>query len=269
MAIYENEHIEFFDKIKRNKPHTMAVAHFHDEHELYYLAEGNTKYFVGNEIFSLNAGDMIFIPKGVFHKTVSEDESNVERMLFVFDESFVGKDYSEYISELTENKHIRLSADRLCKIQDIIYKIEKESLKKEKAYIEMYKLYLRQMLIYISRYRLNPGADQTSASLQFIQDIAKYISENYDHDLSLGTLSKKYSISPNHLSRQFKKLTGVGLSEYINIMRITAAEKLLANTNMPITAVATRCGFNDSNYFASVFKQIKGITPKKYSMMCK
>ncbi len=268
MAIYENEHIEFFDKIKRNKPHAMAVAHFHDVHELYYLSSGNTKYFVGNEIFMLNEGDMIFVPKGVFHKTDSEDKSNVERMLFVFDDNFVGDEFSKYISELSENKHIRLSPERLCKLRDIIYKIEKESIKKEKAYTEMYKLYLKQMLIYISRYRLNPD-DKPNASLQIVQDIAKYISENYTQDLSLQTLAKKYSISPNHLSRQFKRLTGVGLSEYINVMRISAAEKLLVTTKMPVTAVATQCGFNDSNYFASVFKRIKGITPKKYSMMNK
>jgi len=56
------------------------------------------------------------------------------------------------------------------------------------------------------------------------------------------------------------------LSEYINISRIAAAEKILKSGKYPITRVATECGFNDSNYFAAVFKKYKGITPKKYSI---
>ena len=54
--------------------------------------------------------------------------------------------------------------------------------------------------------------------------------------------------------------------EYLNHIRITAAEKLLIQTDMPITRIAMECGFNDSNYFAAVFKKIKGITPKKFSL---
>ena len=76
-------------------------------------------------------------------------------------------------------------------------------------------------------------------------------------------------MSPSHFSKQFKSITGVGLSEYINVSRISKAEKLLRKTNKPITEIATECGFNDSNYFAAVFKKIKGTTPKKYSMLNK
>ena len=64
-------------------------------------------------------------------------------------------------------------------------------------------------------------------------------------------------------------ITGVGLNDFINISRITAAEKLLVSSNMSITEIASACGFNDSNYFASVFKKFKGITPKRYSLINK
>ena len=60
-----------------------------------------------------------------------------------------------------------------------------------------------------------------------------------------------------------------GYKKFINISRITASEKYLLNTEKSITEIAALCGFNDSNYFASVFKKIKGITPKKYSLMNK
>lgn len=80
---------------------------------------------------------------------------------------------------------------------------------------------------------------------------------------------KKYALSRSHFSKLFKQVTGVGLNEYINITRITAAQNLLSKSNYSITEVASACGFNDSNYFAAVFKKIKGITPKKYSILNK
>ena len=102
-----------------------------------------------------------------------------------------------------------------------------------------------------------------------IQNVAKYITSHYAEDLSLQSLSMQFFITPNYLSKQFKKHTDIGISDYINITRVSAAEKLLAETDLSITEIALRCGFNNSNYFAAVFKTIKGITPKKYSLINK
>ena len=99
------------------------------------------------------------------------------------------------------------------------------------------------------------------------ESISKYIRENFSDDLSLYRLSKEFSMTPTYLSRFFKRSTGINLSEYINIVRITEAEKLLKNPAISITDVAFACGFNDSNYFSSVFKKAKGITPKKFSKL--
>ena len=76
-------------------------------------------------------------------------------------------------------------------------------------------------------------------------------------------------MTPNHLTKQFKKITDIGLNDYINITRVSAAEKLLRQTELSVTEIATMCGFNASNYFAAVFKKINGITPKKYSLLNK
>ena len=46
-----------------------------------------------------------------------------------------------------------------------------------------------------------------------------------------------------------------------------AARLLTASSRCSITEVAAQCGFNDSNYFTSVFKKIKGITPYKFYKM--
>ena len=262
MAVYVRINDKIFNKYKHKSP-CSSEEHFHNKHELYYLIEGYTKYFIGDELYILNPGDMIFIPKGMFHKT----STNAERMLLMFTEDDLIEGYEKYIDELSSNKYITFSSKYQGKIRDIMNKIDNENIKEEKDYVDMQKLCLHELLIFISRYRNDKSAVKFNHSYEFIQNVAKYIAENYSKDLSLEELSKTFSITPNHLSKQFKKVTDVCLNDYINITRITQAEKLLVNTDMSITEIASQCGFNDSSYFAAVFKKFKAITPKKYALM--
>ena len=265
MAVYSDERIDFFSRATRDTGYVMSQAHFHNKHELYFLESGKTTFMVGSDIYVLQPGDIVLAPKGSFHKTVINEVS--ERLLLVFDDDFAGSDCQRYLDELKSNRFARLSSDSLYKIKEIFHKIEREYRHRAEGYREMERLYLRQLLILISRHRLPDNQPNLSESYRLIQSAATYISENYGNDLSLGMLAQKFALSRSHFSKLFKEVTGIGLNEYITLTRISAAEKLLVKKNMSITEVASVCGFNDSNYFAAVFKRIKGITPKKYSLM--
>ena len=65
---YKNEN--FSHQFVENRRKSTGV-HFHDEHEIYYLVNGNTKYFIGDKIFQVESGNFVIIPAGVNHKTDS------------------------------------------------------------------------------------------------------------------------------------------------------------------------------------------------------
>ena len=97
-----------------------------------------------------------------------------------------------------------------------------------------------------------------------IEQAVAYIRENFSSDISLSSLAEKFSVSPEHFSRLFKKETGLGFSKYLNSLRLQYAEQLLKNSeHQSITKVAEICGFEDSNYFSKKFKEVYGISPKK------
>lgn len=268
MAVYSDEKIDFVQWKSRASSDKMPYAHYHNKHELYYLEKGRTKYFIGNKIFLLEPGDIVFVPKGVFHQTDGGDSTeSVERFLLIFDDDFAGEECRKHIEELSESNHVRFRRDMMYTFSNIFRKIESEDQTRSEDYREMERIYLKELLILISRHRIRDDTVRLSQSYSIIQDAATYISNNYNQDLSLSFLSSKFAMSPSHFSKQFKSVTGIGLNEYINISRISAAEQLLIKTKLPITEIATRCGFNDSNYFAAVFKRLKGITPKKYSSL--
>jgi len=268
MAIYSSENSCFFERKIHKDPMTMPHMHYHETHELYFLEKGRTKYFIGNEIFMLEPGDMVFIPKFVFHQTDNGQNTNVERLRFAFDDDFAGGEYRKYINELKRKRFIRIPSENLDELKSIISRLENEATKKQNGFEEMQKLCFMQILILISRY-CTTNNTQLSESQQFAQSIATYISENCGQDMRLENIAKKYAISRGYLCRLFKSAMGITISEYVTISRISLAEKLLATTDKNITEIAAQCGFNDSNYFSSVFKKYKGINPKKYALSVK
>ena len=260
----------FFERCAHRKDFNMPSAHFHEhKYELYFLLNGQTKYFIDNEIYVLSAGEMIFVPKKTLHQTYYKNPYEVERILFTFDDTYLESEYKTYISEMTESKHIVFDGYGLQKITELVVKIEKEFNSNEVGSEQMWQLYFKQLLILVSRYRKKKNHIKLSQTLQLMQKVAKYIDQSYATDLTLDTLAKEFSISASHLSRSFKASTGIGLKEYINLIRIKKAEELLLTTNWSVTKIATVCGYNDPNYFASLFKKTIGITPKKYALQSK
>ncbi|WP_286906793.1 helix-turn-helix domain-containing protein [Clostridium sp. UBA1652] len=91
-----------------------------------------------------------------------------------------------------------------------------------------------------------------------------YIKINFYNKISLKTISSEIGISPSHLSRQFKKETKVTITEFINKVKIEEAKFLLKQNELSITDIALKVGFENHNYFCSVFKKLTSCTPKEY-----
>ncbi len=260
------ESMELFERCKYTTPFIMHSPHIHDYHELYFLEDGQTTYFVGNSIYILNSGDFIFIPQGQLHQTDNSRYPLLERVLINFDDGFIFPECAEVLRALMQSPHVRLPQEQIPKFRKTVKMIEQEAMSEDKNNTLLLKLYISELLALISRHRKNDTVTDFGSAYRIAQETAKYISTNYKLPLSLGTLALRYSVSEGYLSKLFKKYTGMGINQYINISRVMAAKELLDSTDMSVTAVAYECGFNDSNYFSQVFKEIVGITPKKYSM---
>lgn len=91
-----------------------------------------------------------------------------------------------------------------------------------------------------------------------------YIKINFYNKISLKTISNEIGISPSHLSRMFKKETNFTITEFINKVKIEEAKFLIKQNELSITDIALKVGFENHNYFCSVFKKLTSYTPKEY-----
>lgn len=115
-------------------------------------------------------------------------------------------------------------------------------------------------------------ADQISASFTEHTDgirreilLAKeYIHENYNKDLSVETLASIVYLTPDYLSRLFKKATGKSLSQYIRQYRMERARELLLHTSKKVIQIGIDVGYSNYSYFCQSFREYYGASPEKY-----
>ncbi len=125
----------------------------------------------------------------------------------------------------------------------------------------------------IVNYKINnkgENTDNKSIIEEYKEEISpidkalKYIDENFKDNINLNTIADKCNLSSCYFSKLFKREVGVNFSQYLKNKKIQHAKKLLKTTEIPILNIAIDLGFEDCGYFIRVFKNIEGITPKKY-----
>ncbi len=94
--------------------------------------------------------------------------------------------------------------------------------------------------------------------------VNRYIQEHFSEEISLTRIAERFSYNSSYLSRIYKQSMHEGINEHIIRIRIEAACQLLQGSKMSVSDIAAQCGFQTTKYFITVFKKIKGVTPKSW-----
>ena len=239
-----------------------VTSHFHAEYEIYYLYSGEMRYTIDDKIYDVHAGDVALIPAGVIHNT-AYSTTRTERLLINFNGDLIS-DRALLLS--FKQGILTFSAESRAEFQQIFEKLEREQSMPDGYSKTLIRHYLTEILIMFARCEGRDITEEMTGYARLMQSAVVYINENLsDADLSLECLAARFSLSKSFFSRKFKEVTGFGLSDYITLVRIKNAARLLAAGNISVTDAAFASGFNDSSYFTQVFKRLIGTTPLKYA----
>ena len=85
-----------------------------------------------------------------------------------------------------------------------------------------------------------------------------------DADFSVETLCEEVGISRASLHRKLKEKTNQSTSIFIRNVRLKQAEKLLLETNLHVSEIATKVGFKHTSYFINSFRELYGMSPNEW-----
>jgi len=107
--------------------------------------------------------------------------------------------------------------------------------------------------------------DRISTRPRAVTLAVDFIHDNYARELSLSDIAAAAHLSPFHLSRIFKKATGVTPHQYLLQVRVNSARSLLTAGagDRSLAEVAAAVGFSDQSHLTRHFKRMLGVTPKQ------
>ena len=231
--------------------------HYHSHFEIYYLTQGQCRYFINDKVYIAQSGDIVLIPGGTIHKSQYPDKK-FSRFLINCSNQFIPTSVFKFLPSLMPLYH---NAQIEPEIHNIFLSIEKNYKNPDIFSEDTIRYLMYELFILIAR---NPNQKtQTVAGNVYSNTAIEYINNNFRSKVSLDTIAEICCVTPEYMSKVFKKETGFTFSEYLTYTRLKNAETLLKSSNLSITEIAYKCGFTDSNYFSVVFKKIYGVSPRQ------
>ncbi|WP_066714062.1 AraC family transcriptional regulator [Clostridium sp. Marseille-P299] len=271
---------EFLDSLKierviLNNEQSMPSNYFPDEYEIYYLLNGEGNLFIEKETYNIKKGSLVLINKGQVHKISFSKGTLYERIWIQSKEQefqllfAIGEKESQNLDHYFTKFHgvFELNEKEQKHVESILYEIAEEIRKKDSGYQWMAYVKLIEFFIFIIRRKssIDLKNDKTlSPRHEKVEEIAEFITRNFNTEQSLEQLSEQFGVNKNYLSRVFKETTGFTVAEYVNLQRMKKSRELLLDKSISIKEVSALLGYESITYFGRIFKRYMGITPLKY-----
>lgn len=106
--------------------------------------------------------------------------------------------------------------------------------------------------------------ETSTDSEQLINQLLGFIKNHYTEDISLDDLSSAVNLNSNYICSFFKKSIGQSFLACLHKERLTAAKKLLLETDYTIEEISHRVGYNSSTQFARIFRKYENSSPSDF-----
>lgn len=255
-----------FYHVDMKHPAYRAPLHWHRHSEIVRVLSGKLKMYLDEKKINLLPGDILFINQEIIHGFFPMN-CVYEIINFDTDEILMHTSFCNNALQIFTNSHVAVLPFHPTE-DSTIYQLANQlftfaSSKEEKQdLLTLGALFELLGTIYAKHHYTENAKSSTSAKL--FKPLLEYIEKSYMNSITLADMAQVSGMSASHFSVLFHEFFRQTPIDYLNSYRIERASLLLINSDIPVTEVAYRCGFNDSSYFVKVFKKYKKITPKKY-----
>ncbi|MFC6331854.1 AraC family transcriptional regulator [Paenibacillus septentrionalis] len=267
--------IQLFQNRPTNKKigDCILYLHWHAHLELIIVKSGQALFYIDSQPIEARTGDVLLVPGGSLHVGYSQSEEKVEIDCIVFNPAL----FQEWMDD---SIHVQLLSMYLegknhfpylvskepyfsVELQEELKRVTDELLKKEAGYQLIVKAKLYAWLVQLARNHKQPSKAQEPyfANRDRFKQLIKWVKLHYAEKPTVKQAAAMVGLDPYYFCKQFKKLTGRTFIEYVNICRLTEAERMLKYSEETISEIASSIGCENAAYFTKLYKQYMGMTP--------
>lgn len=256
--------------------------HFHPEYEIIYIREGSGTRFIGDDIHTYKAGDVLLIGSNLPHYMKSDDlyfaagsNLRVTGTIIQFEKGFMQHSIHNYpqfsrIKQLLADAGLGIYFPSGCSVV-LVELLDKIPVESGVDQITSFLQLLKEMAgVHSGQTISTPDYtnDRVYEDASRIDKVISYINKNYTRHIELEEVASFAAMNPAAFCRFFKSKTGKSLTNYVQDMRIGYACKLLLMNDSHIAQISMECGFETVSHFNKTFKKNTGYTPSEYKKKC-
>jgi len=232
----------------------------HENIELLYFLDGKGHMLYDNNLIPVHKGDIIAVNSYTLHRVLPDDE--LPHFCLI-----IGKDFCRYNDidpgQLIFQHLIRDDPQTSTLFQRVMDACAERNGSFGTVRIKSTVLdLLLHLCLHYSAPRTVDRLTQDPA-LEHVHRATGYMKANLSRKLTVDEIAASAGLSKFHFLREFKRITGYTLIDYLNTIRCDYARSLLEGGQYSVKEVAFLCGFTNNSYFSSVFRRHTGMLPSQ------
>jgi AraC-like DNA-binding protein/mannose-6-phosphate isomerase-like protein (cupin superfamily) len=255
-------------------PPPMAMPHWHAQVEINYIIRGTVHYRMKNHDIRLNAGDMCLFWGGQPHQMDESSEDSLyagAHLPLVY--FFRLRLPTETSGRLMRGETLVTGATDPADAENFSrwfryvrsgdparaqHAVDELLLRIERIAFEAYDMVPDRKEVLEDGEQIYPQASRSVAR------ICDFIAANFMHDIDSVDIARAADLHPKYAMNLFRKSTGMTLSKYINLLRLSYAQARLMDENANVLQVAMDSGFGSVSAFNRSFRDIAGMSPSDF-----
>lgn len=251
-------------------------VHGHEDfYELVTVLDGSAEHVVDGERSVIRKGDVFVIGGGISHGFDNTKDLRICNIMYRPEVLFPGDSdirqlpgfHALFLLEpyLSSTQHfqsrLRLTPAELSAILPLINAAEAEYTSDQPGRKTLVLSLVRQLAVHLSRLYDCPAKPR---EISGIADAAAFMETSFAENIAIADVIERSHYSHRHFIRLFSTAYGMTPQRYLLDVRIRHASTMLRDSLLPITEIAIRCGFDDSNYFSRIFRKYTGHSPSEF-----
>lgn len=262
---YYNVYVSHSGDYKAN-----PLYHAHNTCELLIIEEGTAEYVINGVRYEASARDVLivggtdphsrkFVKTPCIRYGVALMPSYLHTLPII--NSYMNVFRTQTPEEAMKLKNI--DEEIFQRLVQLVWLLREETKESGDGRGDMIYALLLEMTIILKRLLFLEKQD-FSGTYKVMSEIKNYIDLHYTEELSLSSLSKQFYLQPNTISKNFGKVFGKNVNNYVNSVKVSNAVRILEETEISITELADMVGYASVNTFLRQFKEKMGVSPLQY-----
>ncbi len=245
------------------------ATHWHYDFEAAFVRAGSVSVSLNGAAARLTAGDAFVCSNGDIH-SYSDPSADSLVLLLTFDPYAARKAGTLVFDSPVQSGVFRPDAMRLdTRLDKLLDRMHEEYAHLNSASAFFLYGYILEIQGILSRYYIKHefqgGGQPAQAHLHTIRESISFIEGHYSEEITIAEMAKAALMSVSNFSREFKKITGTGFKEYVNLVRLREVAAAMGEGREGVAGIAYDCGFGSVRTFNRVFRRHYGLTPGAYS----